>query len=104
MQFNVSFDSATRLMTYEGNTQTEEDAYFLYFTFNDSEGLLEGFYPYCVFDGGTKVPIDGVIAIPDSVIKQYCGRFNVQLKFDKETERFYSLNTLRINLNKVLCG
>lgn len=105
MQFNVSFDSATRLMTYEGEIQTaEEDAFFLYFTFNDSQGLLDGFSPYCVYEDGTKVPIQGTIEIPDSLIKQYCGRLIVQLRFDKEEERFYSLNTLRINLNKILCG
>ena len=82
---------------------THKDIHYdvIEFTYIDSDGLLEGYDSYCVFDSAIKRKvIDGLVEIPADVL--IGDRIRIQLMFCKENKRFYSLNILTFKLNKVI--
>ena len=104
MRYDIVFDSESRLMANTGIDHSDDgnhDTIILHFTVNDSGGLLSGFTGYCVLDSKERIEIENdevELAIED--IK--CDRLRFQLCYAKEGQRFYSLNTAFLNIDKAI--
>lgn len=103
MQYNVTFDANTRLLAFDKAvqlTQGDTGKELIYITYDDPDHQLDGFIPYCVFGKGIKVPIEnGIVDIPKGLPQTM---MLIQLRFDSENARFYSLNTIQIKLKKII--
>lgn len=104
MQYDIDFDTNTRLMKYDGQmtvTAGDNESDVLHFTFIDPDRLLDGYDAYCIFDSTVKRElVDNCVTIPKSVMIGV--KLRLQLMFCKDSMRFYSLNILTVKLNKVI--
>ena len=84
-------------------TQGDVRSVILHVTVDDSDRLLEGYAMYFVFDSGEQIEAeDGEVTILDEWLNRPSLTF--QLKFIKDDKRFYSLNTAKLKLNKIIRG
>lgn len=103
MIYHTSFDSRTRTLALTGiDDEDESDVLVrkISVSISDSDGLLEGFRMYCVFDDGTRIEfVTDTIIMPDFNDKR---SVFIQLCFEKDNMRFYSLDALMLRFRKAI--
>ena len=84
-------------------TQGDIRSVILHVTVTDSDHLLDGYAMYFVFDSGEQFEAENSeLRILDEWLNKPMLTF--QLKFVKDGKRFYSLNTAKLKLNKIIKG
>lgn len=103
MTYTISYDAKTRNIGFNGlESVTEGDTHsnILILSKNDLDGLTEGYDAYCVFDDGTRIRFeDDRVVLPDFKDKR---KVFIQLCFEKEGEKFYSLNILVLRVKRAI--
>ena len=104
MLYNIIFNSRTRQLSWDEviiATQGDINSDIIDMTYIDSENLLSGYSVYAIFDNCIRREVvDDKVVIPTDVL--IGNRIRFQLMFCKDNERFYSLNVLQLELNKVI--
>ena len=93
-------------MAYNGKLVIDiedDDPIVLNLSYSDSDGLLTGYTRYCIFDGMIKRPIiEDSVEVPREVLIGESLR--IQLFFNKDRLKYYSLNIITAKLNRIIRG
>lgn len=98
MQYHLTYYASTRTLSLGSIIKDDEEKHRIVIDYEDPDELLVGYTPYCIFEkGGCVEVVNGVANIPLPTHSLEI----VQLKFESDKTRFYSLNAIRIRIEGI---